>query len=100
MVGTEKAEVFHDGPGVSGEYFKRHMAEYVTRGGRTVQEHAFESGGNAVKKTVSSASDLDAVDVDRVGDTVAAESLQLLRDFVRLCDPEVRCQNGRVFSRA
>ena len=42
------------------------MAEYVTRGGSTVKKHAFESGGNAVKKTVSSSTDFEAADLDMI----------------------------------
>ena len=54
---------------------ERQSAKNVSRCGGTVQEHAFESGGDAVKETVSSSSHLEAVDFDRVGDIVAAESL-------------------------
>ena len=86
---TKKAEVFDECLGVSGKEFKRHVAEHMTRCGCTVQEHAFESGGDAVKKTVSSSSYLEAVDVHRVGDIPAAELLQKLRNFKCFCDPEV-----------
>ena len=65
------------------------MAEYVSRCGCTVQKHAFESCGDAVKEAVSSSSDFEAAHSNFVADSVATESLKCVRNCEVLRDSEV-----------